>query len=92
MSMLVVTVGHWLAAAPYLDASNTLTTSHVLMVVPWTSWLTWILQVMPIFFMVGGYANGAGAPHGGTAGRTRFGSRAGCAALFGRSCRCWLPG
>jgi hypothetical protein len=58
MSMLVVTVGHWLAAAPYFDASNTLTTSHVLMVVPWTSWLTWILQVMPIFFMVGGYANG----------------------------------
>jgi surface polysaccharide O-acyltransferase-like enzyme len=58
MSMLVVTVGHWLAAAPYLDASNTLTTSHVLMVVPWTSWLTSILQVMPIFFMVGGYANG----------------------------------
>jgi hypothetical protein len=56
--MLVVTVGHWLAAAPYLDASNTLTTSHVLMVVPWTSWLTWFLQVMPIFFMVGGYANG----------------------------------
>jgi hypothetical protein len=58
MSMLVVTVGHWLAAAPYLDATGTLTTSHVLMVVPWTSWLTWILQVMPIFFIVGGYANG----------------------------------
>src|SRR5262245_16325063 len=57
-SMLVVTVGHWLAAAPYLDASGTLTTSHVLQVIPWTSWLTWILQVMPIFFMVGGYANG----------------------------------
>jgi hypothetical protein len=57
-SMLVVTVGHWLAAAPYLDASGTLTTSHVLTVVPWTSWLTWIVQVMPIFFMVGGYANG----------------------------------
>src|SRR5215510_5552468 len=58
MSMLVVTVGHWLAAAPYLDASNTLTTSHILTVAPWTSWLTWIVQVMPIFFMVGGYANG----------------------------------
>jgi surface polysaccharide O-acyltransferase-like enzyme len=57
-SMLVVTVGHWLAAAPYLDATDTLTTSHVLTVVPWTSWLTWIVQVMPIFFMVGGYANG----------------------------------
>jgi hypothetical protein len=58
MSMLVVIVGHWLAAAPYFDATNTLTTSHILTVVPWTAWLTWILQVMPIFFMVGGYANG----------------------------------
>jgi hypothetical protein len=54
MSMLVVTVGHWLAATPYLDATNTLKTSHVLMVVPWTAWLTWVLQVMPIFFIVGG--------------------------------------
>src|SRR5215510_9384372 len=58
MSMLVVTVGHWLAAAPYFDATNTLTASHILTVVPWTAWLTWIVQVMPIFFMVGGYANG----------------------------------
>ena len=58
MSMVVVTVGHWLAAAPYFDATNTLTTSHILTVVPWTAWLTWIVQVMPIFFMVGGYANG----------------------------------
>src|SRR5262245_21448213 len=58
MSMLVVTVGHWLAAAPYFDATNTLHTSHILTVSPWTAWLTWIVQVMPIFFMVGGYANG----------------------------------
>jgi hypothetical protein len=35
-----------------------LTTSHILTVVPWTAWLTWVVQVMPIFFMVGGYANG----------------------------------
>src|SRR5215469_14707569 len=58
MSMLVVVVGHWLAAAPYFDATDTLTTSHILTAVPWTAWLTWIVQVMPIFFMVGGYANG----------------------------------
>jgi hypothetical protein len=58
MSMLVVIVGHWLAAAPYLDATNTLMTSHVLTEVRWTARLTWILQVMPIFFIVGGYANG----------------------------------
>jgi Acyltransferase family len=58
MSMLVVVVGHWLAAAPYFDATDTLTTSHILTAVPWTAWLTWIVQVMPIFFIVGGYANG----------------------------------
>src|SRR5215475_14336808 len=58
VSMLVVVVGHWLAAAPYFDANGALTSSHILTVVPWTAWLTWIVQVMPIFFMVGGYANG----------------------------------
>src|SRR5262244_3376627 len=58
VSMLVVTVGHWLAAAPYFDATNSLTASHILNAAPWTAWLTWIVQVMPIFFMVGGYANG----------------------------------
>ena len=56
MSMLIVTVGHWLAAAPYFD--GTLMTSHLLTVLPWTAWLTWFLQVMPVFFLVGGYANG----------------------------------
>lgn len=58
MSMLVVTVGHWLAGAPYFDATNTLRTSHILTEVRWTAWLTLVLQVMPIFFIVGGYANG----------------------------------
>src|SRR6516162_8799301 len=58
LSMLVVVVGHWLAAAPYFDATDTLTASHILTVSAWTAWLTWIVQVMPIFFMVGGYANG----------------------------------
>jgi hypothetical protein len=58
MSMLVVVVGHWLAAAPYLDATDNLTSSHILTAVPWTAWLIWLVQVMPIFFLVGGYPNG----------------------------------
>ena len=56
--MLVVTVGHWLAAAPHFDARGELIEAHILTAVPWTAWLTWIVQVMPIFFIVGGYANG----------------------------------
>src|SRR5262249_482183 len=56
--MLVVTVGHWLAAAPYFDASGELIGAHILTAVPWTAWLTWVGQVMPIFFIVGGYTKG----------------------------------
>ena len=31
----------------------------MLRLAPWTQWLTWLFQVMPIFFIVGGYSNGA---------------------------------
>ena len=56
VSILVVVVGHWLiATAYYVDGS--LTPGHLLKSHPDTQWLTWIFQVMPIFFIVGGYAN-----------------------------------
>lgn len=55
-SILVVITGHWLIAAPYY-ADGALTPSDLLEVQPWTQWLTWIFQVMPIFFIVGGYSN-----------------------------------
>ena len=57
-SMLVVTIGHWLAAAPYFGATGELAPVHILTAAPWTAWVTWVVQVMPIFFMVGGYSNG----------------------------------
>ena len=44
-------------AAPWVDASG-VHTSHLLDVSPWAQWLTWVIQVMPIFFFVGGYSNG----------------------------------
>ena len=57
LSILVVIIGHWLiATAYYLDGS--LTSEHLLKTQPQTQWLTWIFQVMPIFFIVGGYSNG----------------------------------
>ncbi len=55
-SILVVITGHWLIAAPYYRAGE-LIPSDLLEVQPVTQWLTWIFQVMPIFFIVGGYAN-----------------------------------
>jgi peptidoglycan/LPS O-acetylase OafA/YrhL len=59
VSILVVVVGHWLMAAPVVAANGDLEAGHVLADLPWTQWLTWLFQVMPIFFVVGGYSNAA---------------------------------
>ena len=56
VSILVVITGHWLIAAYAYDAGE-LYFSDVLVVQPRVQWLTWLFQVMPIFFIVGGYAN-----------------------------------
>ncbi|MXO90583.1 acyltransferase family protein [Pontixanthobacter aquaemixtae] len=57
-SILAVVVGHWLVAAPYMDESGAVQGGHLLGILPWTQWLTWGFQVMPIFFLVGGFSNG----------------------------------
>lgn len=56
LSILVVVFGHWLMAAITFD-DGALVPGHVLELAAWTHPLTWILQVMPLFFFVGGYAN-----------------------------------
>lgn len=56
-SILAVVVGHWLIAAPYIK-DGAVEGGHLLGILPWTQWLTWGFQVMPIFFLVGGYSNG----------------------------------
>ena len=58
LSILAVVVGHWLVAAPYIDASGEVVGGHLLGILPWSQWLTWGFQVMPVFFLVGGYSNG----------------------------------
>jgi peptidoglycan/LPS O-acetylase OafA/YrhL len=57
-AIVIVVFGHWLAAAPHA-AEDGLQIVKMLGVAPWTHGLTWALQVMPVFFIVGGYANGA---------------------------------
>ena len=56
-SILFVISGHWLITGGHIDAQGDYAPVLALEVVPWTVWLTWIFQVMPVFFMVGGYAN-----------------------------------
>jgi len=56
VSILVVIVGHWLIATSYM-VDGDMAVGHLLKSHPQTQWLTWIFQVMPIFFIVGGYSN-----------------------------------
>lgn len=58
LSILAVVIGHWLVAAPYIDGAGNVQGGHLLGILPWSQWLTWGFQVMPIFFLVGGYSNG----------------------------------
>ena len=57
-SILVVVYGHWLAAAPVAQAEGGMDVTHLLAVAPASHWLTWVIQVMPVFFFVGGFSNG----------------------------------
>jgi fucose 4-O-acetylase-like acetyltransferase len=59
LSILAVVLGHWLISAPYLD-DGVPAYSHLLDLAPWSRWLTWLFQVMPVFFFVGGYSNAVG--------------------------------
>jgi len=57
VSILFVIFGHWIIATVYY-VDGALVHGHLLKSAPETQWLTWIFQVMPIFFIVGGYSNG----------------------------------
>ena len=57
LSILAVVIGHWLVAAPHMK-DGAVEGGHLLGIIPWTQWLTWGFQVMPVFFLVGGFSNG----------------------------------
>ena len=55
-SIAVVVFGHWLMAVVY-ERDGRLEGGSALDLVPGLWVLTWVLQVMPIFFFVGGFSN-----------------------------------
>jgi hypothetical protein len=56
----VVVIGHWLAASIWLKPDDDIALLNSLEWIPYAGWVTWIVQVMPIFFLAGGYANARG--------------------------------
>lgn len=57
LAMLAVAVGHWAAISVALDADGALRAGNALAEAPQLGWITWIFQVMPLFFVVGGFAS-----------------------------------
>lgn len=55
VSIAVVVIGHWTMAAVVIDGG--LHAGNILSLATWTHPFTWLFQVMPVFFLVGGYAN-----------------------------------
>ncbi len=56
-AMLAVALGHWAAIWVGLDATGALTAGNALEQAPSMAWITWIFQVMPLFFVVGGFSS-----------------------------------
>ncbi|OBK78516.1 hypothetical protein A5651_02795 [Mycobacterium sp. 1274761.0] len=59
-SICVVVLWHWTLSITHWDAGHALVMPNPIGYVPGKWALTWVLQVMPVFFFVGGYANLAG--------------------------------
>ena len=57
-AIVLVVTGHWLAVTVSVDDGR-LTGGNVLALVPAVQPLTWVVQVMPLFFLVGGWATAA---------------------------------
>ena len=55
-SIVAVVVGHWLLTAIQYRAGE-FDGFDAITYVSWGSWVTLVLQVVPVFFLVGGYAN-----------------------------------
>ncbi len=56
IAMIAVAIGHWLAMVA-IDDDGELVGGNALEFIPELSWATWLLQVMPLFFVVGGFSS-----------------------------------
>ena len=57
IALAAVVFGHWLAASIWVTPEGDRVVGNTLEWIPYAGWVTWIIQVMPVFFFVGGYAN-----------------------------------
>jgi fucose 4-O-acetylase-like acetyltransferase len=63
-AVLIVVAGHWVTTAVIWEEGQ-LAGENALSVIPESHLATWLLQVMPLFFFVGGFANARSLAHHG---------------------------
>ena len=56
VAVVVVVIGHWLVSTVTFRDGQ-FGNDYPPDVLPWTRWLTLLFQVVPVFFLVGGYAS-----------------------------------
>lgn len=60
--VVLIVLGHWLlSAVTFVDGAFGL--QDPLADLPWTQWLTWPLQAVPVFFLAAGYASAVSWAH-----------------------------
>ena len=70
LAMVGVAVGHWLAADVRVGTNGGLTGGNALDQLRTLHLLTWVFQVMPLFFCIGGFSNAASLTAHWRKGRT----------------------
>ncbi|MFI9785220.1 acyltransferase [Kitasatospora sp. NPDC051984] len=84
-AIVLMVVGHWLITALERAPDGSLAAPELMAIVPWTQWLTLVFQIMPVFFLAGGYA----AAGSWSACRAEGGTAAGW--IRGRALRLLMP-
>ncbi len=60
--VILIVLGHWLAGS-VTYRNGQFGRENPLLDMPWTQWLTWIFQAVPVFFFVAGYAGAVSWTH-----------------------------
>ena len=60
--VVLIVLGHWLAGSVTYHNGH-FGRENPLLDQPWTQWLTWIFQAVPVFFLVAGYAGAVSWTH-----------------------------
>jgi fucose 4-O-acetylase-like acetyltransferase len=71
LAICCVVLGHWLAASIWVRPDGGIELLNALEWIPYAGWVTWLVQVMPVFFLVGGFANARGLRRVEAGERTR---------------------